>query len=676
MDELESQIAKIQLGNSKVASSFVFVMAEKAAASEAELYVVAELPLLNPAAVESCEKICLAIGSTLKRVYRKPLNPNSFELAIAQINEELGKLASLGQVHWINKLNCIIGVKNGHEFTIATCGKVAAFLYRSNEFTDISCSPAQSHPLKTFENYSTGRIRLGDLLILSTTQLFNYISMDRVKTIISGGEFLRATQTIIELLKDNAGPEVAFGTILNLQVEQGQTTEEEVDLENYIVEIPSNSVSWASAGWSYIKNMMAPSEQKRKPSINLPSLGPTSKTEKLKRVWRKAADAGRAATAATSRGLGKAKENLKSQNFRQYSPEKKFFLISLAVLLLAVVLSITVAIRQKKVNQQDAAITARLAETQNLLKNAETSFLYNDQGAAQDYLNQAQKAMPEAGQITKNSTGLYQEVSGKLKELEKKIQKQADAEVLSLGTLAAGGSLVKLPNILAVQTGAGLISYSKTTGRVEDGVIKSGDKIVASAYISNTNSAIYTGGALRLWNFSSGSLTEPFTGNVPAEADAAGLSYYPTGSKIYLVNKKTAQVVNFTVSGGTISRPAVSLTDSSFTGAMDLTIDTAIYVLTGEGIKKFNAGKPVQFAMPQLGEPISGSSKIYTQKDFQNLYVLDAANNRIIILGKEGQLVMVLTSSQFTKLVDFQVDEKGKAIYVLNDGSLLKVIIP
>src|SRR5258708_5321007 len=137
MEELESQIAKIQLGNFKSTSSFVYVLAEKAAGSNAELYMVAELPLLNPAAEEACERICLAIASTLKRAYKKPLSENIFENAIGQINEELGKLASLGQTHWIDRLSCILGVKNNYTFTIATCGKVAAYLLRGKELTDI-----------------------------------------------------------------------------------------------------------------------------------------------------------------------------------------------------------------------------------------------------------------------------------------------------------------------------------------------------------------------------------------------------------------------------------------------------------------------------------------------------------------------------------------------------------
>src|SRR5581483_4150058 len=162
----ESQIAKIVLGNTKSSGSYVFVLAEPALVPNIELYVVAELPMLSPAAEELCERICLAIAAALRRSYKNVGAADNFENAVNQVNEELGKLASLGQTQWISKLNCALAVKRGQHFDLATTGKISAYLLRGGEFTDISCSPAQTHPLKTFENYASGKIRLGDLLIL------------------------------------------------------------------------------------------------------------------------------------------------------------------------------------------------------------------------------------------------------------------------------------------------------------------------------------------------------------------------------------------------------------------------------------------------------------------------------------------------------------------------------
>ena len=235
--------------------------------------MVAELPMFNPAAEDSCERICLAIASTLKRSYRRPFGPDNFENAISQINDELGKLAGLGQTQWIDRLNCMLAVKEGSNLNITSTGKVAAYLLRNGEFTDISCSAGQSHPLKTFENYASGKIRLGDLLLLSTVQLVNYLSLERLLGIMMRSNFLTGSQTILALLKEVADPQVSFGVLLNLQVAPGQAPEAEVDLEDFVAEPKKMAASPLAAVLAYLKTMFNPHRSPtRVPQVGLPKI--------------------------------------------------------------------------------------------------------------------------------------------------------------------------------------------------------------------------------------------------------------------------------------------------------------------------------------------------------------------------------------------------------------------
>lgn len=674
MEELESQIAKLQLGNFRHTTSYVYVLAEKAAASDAELYVVLELPLFNPAAQEACEKISLAIGSTLKRAYKKPLTPTSFEMAIAQINEELGKLASMGQVHWINKLNGIIGVKQDDVFTIATCGKTVAYLFRNREFTDISCSSPSSHPLKTFENFASGKIKLHDLLILSTNQLFNHLSLDRIKEILSQNDFLVATQTIIELLKQNAGPDVAFGTILNLQVLPGQAAEGDVELENYTLESPGPKMPWLGTVFTFFKTAFALNKEKRVPRVQLPAVSMSDRLNRLRGGTRSLMSKGRTAWGFLSRGLTAGKNKLNLENFREFSGAKKFFLISALVLLIAFAVNIMVANHYKNIRQQDSVLGAQLEEIKALMDNAETSLLYKDENGAQNFLSQAAAKMPEASQVSSGNKAMYESLAQKINEVSKKIQKESDVAVTVLGGLASGEFLIKLPGILAVQSGGNIVSYHADTGRIQDGTIKLAETIYAGTYISKNLSAVYGDSKLFIWDSSQGQTFPAFTSNVPNRENFGGLAYYPTNSRIYVLNKSTGQITSFLIgTNNTLSRPIIAVSGADFSKALDITIDGSIYVLKQDGISKFLAGKPANdFTMPALSKPLSGKGKIYTEKDWKNLYVLDAGNNRVLILDKKGNLITTMQSPQFNLLKDFQVDEKTRTIYFLNDSVLMK----
>jgi hypothetical protein len=672
MDELESQIAKIQLGNFKNANSYVYVFAEKAGGSDAELYVVAELPLLNPAAEDSCEKICLSIASTLKRTYKKPLSSGSFENAISQINEELGKLVSLGQTQWMDKLSCIIAVKESASFTIATTGKVSSFLLRGEEFTDISCSSLQTHPLKTFENYASGKIRLGDLLVLSTTQLFNYLSMDRFRTIVTGSNFLSATQTIIELLKENAGPEVAFGTLLNLQVAVGQTAEEEIDLEDYLIEKPLGHESFGKKAFNYVKTLFALDTGKRMPKVGLPKLSLKEQIKNIGGNTKNLVSKSRWAVSNLRQGLKNGRTMFNLQNFKQYSPQKKFFFISAIVLLLTFAINLTVTGHYRKVREAEQKQATELKGIQGFVSNAQASLLYRDENAARDFLSTAKQKLPAQESIKDANKGLYDQINSEVKDLELKIEKVTEVNPTSLGGLATADFLIKLPNYLAAPVNGNIVSYDKTSSAIEDGKLKSSQNILASTYVDKNLAVIYNGSELLTWDFVTEKTGSPHSFSVPAKEDFVGLAYYPTNSRVYTVSKKSGQVISFAVIGSTLSKAVIAAQDNALKEAKDLTIDTNVYVLTSSGINKYTAGKKQEFKMPTLLDPFSGSGKIYTHKDFKNIYILDTGKNRVIVIDKAGNLITILKSSQFTKLVDFQVDEKNKTIFVLNGGNLLK----
>jgi hypothetical protein len=676
MDEIESQIAKIALGNNKSSSTYVYTMAEKAPVGETELYVVAELPLFNPAAEESCQRICLAIGSTLKRAYKRTPLPNHFETAIGQVNEELGKLASMGQTNWIYKLNCILAVKDGATFHIATCGKVSAFLLRSGQYTDISCSPQESHPLKTFENLASGKIRLGDLLILSTTQLFNHLSMDRLLNIVENSPFLTATQTIIQILKDTADNQVSFGVLLNLQVPAGQVVEEEVDVENYTVE-NTNQNNWLSWTVNYFKSTFALGKNTtRQPKTDLPQISMADKLKNFSQTtknWQ-----------ANSKNIWEnvkiyaiaAKNNLSISKFKSLDKTKQFFYVSLVVLMLAVVVSIYAAIKVSGNKKTLAEISGQLNKAQELLDSSQSSLLYKDYNSAGQFILDAKKLLPAENLVPSSNLDQYKKLTEQVNTLEQQMQRQVTPEVETLGNLGSGEKLISTPKVLALQTNNAIISYNLETGKIQDGQLQSSVNINSNIFINNNSVVIYDGSALYVWDTANSKLSAGFLNNVPNKDDFAGMSYYPTNNKVYLLNKNASQITSFAFSVNGLSKPTISLTDPTLSGAQDLTIDSAIYVLTKSGVVKFVAGKLAEFNFPKLPTPFSGSGRIYTQTNFKYLYILDKDNNRVIVTDKVGNLIYTLKSDKFTKLTDFYVNESGKVIYLLNDGSLLKATLP
>jgi|GEM_PF-928888 len=683
MPELETQVAKIQIGDPKQATAYVYLMAEKIDATETEIYVLCELPLFNPAAQADCERIAEAIGASLKRSYRKTATDATFENSLAQINEELGKLASLGKTHWIGKLNALVAAKRGETLSIATVGKITALLYRDGLFTTVSESAGAPTPLKTFENFAIGKLRLGDLLIFSTTQLLNHISIDRIRQILEGGDLPQAAGAIIEILRENAGPEVACGAILALQVSPGQGRDEEIDLAPYVAGaagdpvVESAAAGGLAAGDGFAgkaKNLSGKALRMAQGFVGrtLPQAISRIRNQPRPDV-RQILNKNKAAIGVVNQQFRRATQQFRPETFRGFSNQKKFFFISAAILLAALIASVSITQHYHKT--QVAATTAKsdIEQMQKLAGDANANLLYGDEGKARDLLNQLNSQLNGKSSSDKTVQGQLDDLRKQAADLAGKLNKESSPQASTVATLSGANRLIVLPGYLATETNRVIVSYNRATGQTQDNVLKSSEPINYSVATKGSNAVIYNGKELFLWNFQTGLFSSHFSENVPTGDSMVGLRIYPTNSRVYTIDKANNRVLSFLAGDKDISKPVVAIANAGdLSQASDLAIDGNIYLINNGTVLKFNSGAKQDFT-PSLPSGLASGAKIYTQSDFANLYILDGGNKRIIILNKKGGLVGTLNLPQLSNMKDFTVEEKGKTIFILNNDALMKI---
>lgn len=122
----------------------------------------------------------------------------------------------------------------------------------------------------------------------------------------------------------------------------------------------------------------------------------------------------------------------------------------------------------------------------------------------------------------------------------------------------------------------------------------------------------------------------------------------------------------------------------NLSGAIDMAIDGAIYVLYQDGrISKFLSGQPTVFQIAGLDKPFNNPVALYTAPDelIQYLYVVDAGNQRIVKLTKDGQFVAQFKprssdAAAFDDLRAVYVDEISEKMFILNGSSLYAPNIP
>jgi hypothetical protein len=110
-------------------------------------------------------------------------------------------------------------------------------------------------------------------------------------------------------------------------------------------------------------------------------------------------------------------------------------------------------------------------------------------------------------------------------------------------------------------------------------------------------------------------------------------------------------------------------------GTVAMAIDGSLWSAkeNGEIVKVF-AGLPQAFVAGEAIPPLRQTSALATDADAQYLYLLDPAERRLLVYGKDGKFTIQYVSDQFDSLTAVAVSEKTKTIYLLNGNVLYGII--
>jgi hypothetical protein len=155
----------------------------------------------------------------------------------------------------------------------------------------------------------------------------------------------------------------------------------------------------------------------------------------------------------------------------------------------------------------------------------------------------------------------------------------------------------------------------------------------------------------------------------------AGVSPYL--SNIYVLDKTKGGVIKF-VGGDSGFGKANYFTDTEpdLSTAKSIAIDGSIWILLSDGtILKYTKGKADAFNVTGLDSPFLNPTKIYTNVDLNNIYVLDNGNSRIIVLDKTGNYKEQYSTGVLSSAKELEILESDKKILILSSGKIYKIDI-
>lgn len=107
-------------------------------------------------------------------------------------------------------------------------------------------------------------------------------------------------------------------------------------------------------------------------------------------------------------------------------------------------------------------------------------------------------------------------------------------------------------------------------------------------------------------------------------------------------------------------------TNANFSNAKAWVIDGSVYVLyPGSKILKYSLGSPQNFSLTGITPEISNIDAIYADSDTTDVYLLDRAGNRVVVLDRKGKYLAQYIDNLIGQATNFVVSEPDKRIILL-----------
>lgn len=558
-----------------------------------------------------------------------------FENALREVNLMFKEQEKELGVKFIPNVNVICGVIQKDMLFLSKRGDAHAYLIRKRHVSSISDGLVdEKNTEDVFQNIASGVLEVNDSVILATGKLVHFVTPGDLAKIFSEQSLDEGSAELKDLLDADIEDQMAI-----LSFEVLEKTSEEV-----VVEEPKEEKA-AEAKIEEPESIKA-SERLVKPI-------------KVLREW------------------AVHKDRLQFfERFRNWRREKVLAAIIIIGVLLAA--GLTWAFVSGGKQKQIESMESKLSVAEENIVQAETRGAFDKQKAAE---------------LLDESEGLAIEVlnsgflRGKASQLLDQIEEQRDfldnivrvddeiKEVVDFTPILGNDEIIGVVSyrdrrVVLTRTQAYQILIDDVQ---EPDVIENTESVIAGTYFQDPQNIVMLTSSGKVLEYEEGNSQFADTADVDWES---GIDVDSYSSRIYILDPEDAQIWKYRRgNAGYGSKQAYlgdEVEDVDLSEALSITIDGSIWILMDDGtIVQLLSGVREPFVINKA--PLTSqdkATKIYTELELTQLFVLDPSENRILMYNKSTRTSDLTYSSQFVlenvkgNLVDMFVD-KDKDVYVI-----------
>jgi hypothetical protein len=366
---------------------------------------------------------------------------------------------------------------------------------------------------------------------------------------------------------------------------------------------------------------------------------------------------------------------------------KKKILLGIAVLsLIAVIVNIGIARHAKKIVETNASYQQLVTDIEKKQNQIEANLLYSNDKGAQNLFAELSALLNSFPKDTTEQKKQYEDFQAKFSTQLNEVRKAVvtdnpdvivdlknispDAAADNLNFIPANGNLYAADSKQKSVYIIGVKDKTVTTVADMDAQVSS---LSISTPIGDTTIAYFNGTTIIELNTAAGQLKSIAITPAGVLSDFIAADSY--GGRLYIINKTKNQIFRFIKSGASYGTPVVWNNEAlDLSAAADIAIDGNVYVLNNNGsIIRLLRGNKTEFSLEQVDPVLQNPTLIKTNESSNFIYIGERKEKRVVVYDKKGQFIVQYTSSAFDDLKDFSVDEKNKAIYVLNGDKIFTI---
>ncbi|HYF04631.1 MAG TPA: hypothetical protein VEA59_00510 [Patescibacteria group bacterium] len=634
--------------------------------------ILLDVPTLNPAARKECKQILLALISAFKRAFKYLSSDAAFENALAQSNEELGKLVSLGKGSFAGKVSAGLFVTHHDRVFITTAGGVRCWIYRGGKLMDLSSESILKHPLKTFENFSSGKLQVGDAILCTNQAFIDRVAVGKIQHILSETKNPNVTGEHFEtLVSDDDLSEFSSGFLLlhilpKDYIQEKNIAVKETTPADYTRPNLSNLMK---NGFSKISDFKKPDPNQVKETTRRITI---SFIKKLREYWFlliKYLHTLNQKQTTTNRGPVVTSKARSIGHVIQRGRQKYLYI---GAFVLALVLGIysyyahAKTVEQKRANsftEQYNKLDEQIKDLPELATQAHTRVVAQLQ-------QEIHALTPKLEKETQEKQNLVTRLQQRVDAADKSLVLQAT----NLGPIGDSDSFLKFAFEIGAQKGETVNRLSKLSGKFLDKTFTYPGTIEASAYIGGNKLLVYDGEGLVMWDISNSQKLGESAQSVPLPHEYGGFVYSAQNGKVYMINKQTNSITGFEIRDRLILHPGpVVFNEPEVGSGFDLAYDGSFWILSSQKLyKRASTGAYTEFNLQDLYTQFAGRGKVLAIPGQKNVYVLDGGNGRVLVLNRTLTLLQSFTFPELQLIKDFDIDERAGTMYLLSEGKIYK----